>query len=218
MPDTAPHAADDQRLTRHKLRISTPGGRMEVVIDDPAGSPEFSGRKGLMLIAHPHPLQGGSLDNKVVHSLARIATDNGYVAVRANFRGVGMSEGEYDKGRGEVEDTLAIMAFVSKNYPDLKWCLAGFSFGAYVQNQLAQRIHSDCVLLVAPAVNIWKFDAPVPGTQIIHGDQDEVVPFADAKAWADQHQTPLTVIHGAGHFFHGKLAELKQAATARCQW
>lgn len=209
---------EDLRLKRHKLRIATPGGRMEVVIDDPVGSPDFSGRRGMMLIAHPHPLQGGSLENKVVHSLARIATDNGFVAVRPNFRGVGMSEGEHDQGLGETEDLLAIIEFVSKNYPDLRWCLAGFSFGAYVQHRVAQRIHSNCVLLVAPAVNLWQFGAPVPGTHIIHGDEDEVVPFAEAKAWADQHQVPLTVIHGAGHFFHGKLAELKQAASALCQW
>jgi uncharacterized protein len=205
-------AEEGLRLKRHKLRIPAPGGRMEVVIDDPGAS-----RKGLMLIAHPHPLQGGSLDNKVVHTLARAATDEGFVAVRPNFRGVGMSEGEHDRGQGEVEDMLAIIDFVSQNYPGLGWSLAGFSFGGYVQQQVAQRIDTHCVLLVAPAVNLYAFGAPAPGTRIIHGDEDEVVPFADARAWAEQHQVPLTVIPGAGHFFHGKLAELKAAATALCR-
>ena len=204
---------DDVRLKRHKLRIATPGGRMEVVIDDPVDE-----RKGLVLIAHPHPLQGGSLDNKVVHTLARVATDHGYVAVRPNFRGVGMSEGEYDHGRGEVEDMLAIMEFVSKNYPELAWKLAGFSFGGYVQHQLAKRIKTDCALLVAPAVNLYEFDAPAPSVRIIHGNEDEVVPFSDAQHWAQQHAVPMHVIAHAGHFFHGKLAELKQAVLASCPW
>lgn len=203
---------ESPRIKRHKLRIPAPGGRMEVVIDDPGEQ-----RKGLMLIAHPHPLQGGSLDNKVVHTLARAATDDGFVAVRPNFRGVGMSEGKYDHGIGEVEDMLAIMDFVSRNYPGLRWCLAGFSFGGYVQHQVARRIDSQCVLLVAPAVNLYAFGAPVPGTRIIHGDEDEIVPFADVQSWADQHHVPLAVIPGAGHFFHGKLAELKEA-TKLCQW
>lgn len=223
MINLAPQGADDEpRLKRHKLRIATPGGRMEVVIDDPVAE-----RKGLILIAHPHPLQGGSLDNKVVHTLARTATDHGYVAVRPNFRGVGLSEGEYDHGQGEVEDMLAIMEFVSNNYPELKWRLAGFSFGAFVQHQLAKRMETgrmeaghtetDCVLLVAPAVNLYTFGAPASGVRMIHGDQDEVVPFADAQAWAAQFNVPLTVVPGAGHFFHGRLKDLSTLTTSLCQ-
>jgi alpha/beta superfamily hydrolase len=208
-----PRGESGQRLKRHKLRIDTPGGRIETVIDDPGES-----RRGLLLIAHPHPLQGGSMENKVVHTIARVATDHDYVAVRPNFRGVGMSEGEYDSGIGETEDMLAIIEFVSKNYPGLPWCLAGFSFGSYVQHRVAQRIPTNCVLLVAPAVNLYDFDAPVPGTSIIHGDNDEVVPLADAQAWANAHNVPLRVIHGSDHFFHGKLADLKQAVTELCPW
>lgn len=208
---TVKQAEDSLRLKRHKLRIDTPGGRMETVIDDPGES-----RRGLLLIAHPHPLQGGSMDNKVVHTLARVATDRSHVAVRPNFRGVGMSEGEYDKGIGETGDLLAIMEFVSKNYPGLPWRLAGFSFGAFVQHRVAQHIHTDCVLLVAPAVNLYAFDAPVAGTSIIHGDLDEVVPYPEALAWAMQYEVPLRVIPGSDHFFHGKLAELKQAVSELC--
>jgi alpha/beta superfamily hydrolase len=200
-------------IKRRKLRISTPGGRMETVIDDPGES-----RKGLLLIAHPHPLQGGSMDNKVVHTLARVATDHDYVAVRPNFRGVGMSEGEYDHGVGETEDMLAIIEFVSRNYPDLPWRLAGFSFGGYVQHRVAKRIKTDCVLLVAPPVNLYTFDAPASATRLIHGDKDEVVPLAGAQDWATQHHIPLTVIHDSDHFFHGKLIELKKAATQLCPW
>lgn len=204
---------DGLRLKRHKLRIDTPGGRMETVIDDPGES-----RRGLLLIAHPHPLQGGSLDNKVVHTIARVATDHGYVAVRPNFRGVGMSEGEYDGGLGETEDLIAIVGFVAKSYPDLPWCLAGFSFGAYVQHRVAKYVPSRCVLLVAPAVNLYPFDAPVPGTAIIHGDMDEVVPYPEVHAWASQHEVPLKVIHGADHFFHGRLNDLKRALEELCPW
>lgn len=206
-------AEESLRLKRHKLRIDTPGGKMETVVDDPGES-----RKGLLLIAHPHPLQGGSMDNKVVHTLARVAADHDYVAVRPNFRGVGMSEGGYDKGIGETEDMLAIIEFVSRNYPGLPWRLAGFSFGGYVQHRVARNLQTDCVLLVAPAVNLYAFDAPVPATRLIHGDLDEIVPLADAQAWADQHHVPLTVINGSDHFFHGKLAELKQAVTQLCPW
>jgi alpha/beta superfamily hydrolase len=208
-----PRGAESLRLKRHKLRIDTPGGRMETVIDDPGES-----RKGLLLIAHPHPLQGGSMENKVVHTIARVATDHGYVAVRPNFRGVGMSEGEYDRGIGETRDMLAIIEFVSKNYPGLPWCLAGFSFGAYVQHRVAQHIETNCVLLVAPAVNLYDFEPPAPGTSIVHGDLDEVVPLPEVTAWASQHDVPITIIPGSDHFFHGKLAELKQAVTELCPW
>lgn len=201
------------RLKRHKLRIPTPGGLMETVIDDPVDP-----RKGLMLICHPHPLQGGSMDNKVVHTLARMATDHGYVAVRPNFRGVGMSEGTFDHGKGEAEDMLAIIEFVSKNYPGLPWRLAGFSFGCYVQHLVAKQVSTDCLILVAPAVNFYKFDEPAAVTHIIHGDQDEVVPIAEAQAWADTHHIPMTVINDCDHFFHGKLAELKNAITKPCPW
>ena len=206
-------AEESLRLKRHKLRIDTPGGRIETVIDDPGES-----RKGLVLIAHPHPLQGGSMDNKVVHTIARVATDHDYVAVRPNFRGVGMSEGVHDSGIGETEDMLAVIEFVSANYPGLPWRLAGFSFGAYVQHRVAKRTGIDCLLLVAPAVNLYEFDAPASGARIIHGDLDEVVPYPEALAWASRHDVPLKVIHGSDHFFHGKLVELKQAVSELCPW
>jgi alpha/beta superfamily hydrolase len=208
-----PQVGEDLRLKRHKLRIATPGGRMETVIDDPGDA-----RKGLLLIAHPHPLQGGTMENKVVHTLARVATDHDFVAVRSNFRGVGMSEGEHASGEGEAEDLLAIVDFVSRSYPGLPWRLAGFSFGGYVQYRVSQCLATDCILLVAPAVNLYRFDAPAPGTVVIHGDDDEVVPFRDVMAWATVHGVPLTVIEGGGHFFHGKLATLKEAVTAQCRW
>lgn len=158
------------------------------------------------------------MDNKVVHTLARVATDHDFVAVRPNFRGVGMSEGEYDRGEGETEDLLAIINFVSRSYPGLPWRLAGFSFGGYVQHRVASLISTDCVILVAPAVNLYPFKAPVPGTVLIHGDEDEVVPFSAAQAWASQHHVPLTIIRGSGHFFHGKLPELKDAVISQCRW
>lgn len=213
MAAVLPQPGDDLRLKRHRLRIATPGGRMETVIDDPGES-----RRGLMLIAHPHPLQGGSMENKVVHTLARVATDHDFVAVRPNFRGVGLSEGEHARGIGEAEDLLAIVEFVSKSYPGLPWRLAGFSFGGYVQYLVSSRLATDCTLLVAPAVNLYRFEAPAPGTVVIQGDADEVVPFAEVEAWARRHQVPLHVIPQCGHFFHGKLAALKHAIAEQCRW
>ena len=112
-------------MSRFKLRIDGPDGKIETVINDPGPT-----RRGLALIAHPHPLHGGTLDNKVVTTIANTLFESGYVAVRPNFRGVGLSEGEYDHGEGEVADMLAVLSFVRERYPDLPLILAGFSFGA----------------------------------------------------------------------------------------
>ena len=198
-------------MKRFKLRIPATAGKVETVIDDPE-----SDRRGVVLVAHPHPLHGGSLDNKVVTTLAKTAVDHGWVAVRPNFRGVGMSEGKFDAGVGETEDLLAVVRFVEKSYPDLPWTLAGFSFGAYVQHRLRQQLNARRLILIAPAVTLYAFD-PVPAdTVVIFGDADEVIPPAAMRDWADSQQLTVKVIPGAGHFFHGKLKELKQAFVEAC--
>ena len=198
-------------MKRFKLRIPATAGKVETVIDDPE-----SDRRGVVLVAHPHPLHGGSLDNKVVNTLAKTAVDHGWVAVRPNFRGVGMSEGTFDAGVGETEDLLAVVRFVEKSYPDLPWTLAGFSFGAYVQHRLRQQLNARRLILIAPAVTLYAFD-PVPAdTVVIFGDADEVIPPAAMRDWADSQQLTVKVIPGAGHFFHGKLKELKQAFVEAC--
>jgi len=198
-------------MKRYKLRIPVSVGKLETVIDDPE-----TGRRGLLLVAHPHPLHGGSLDNKVVTTLAKAANEAGWVSVRPNFRGVGMSDGEFDAGIGEAGDLLAVPRFVEMSYPDLPWALAGFSFGAFVQHRLRQELPAQRLILVAPAVTLYEFDPVPPDTVVIYGDADELIPPATIRLWAEQQQLALKAIPGAGHCFHGKLKELKQAFLEAC--
>ncbi len=199
-------------MKRARLRIKSAIGNIETVVNDPGAE-----RRGLAFIAHPHPLHGGTLDNKVVQTLAQTCHDAGYVAVRPNFRGVGDSDGSYDNGIGETDDLLTVIAFVRAQYAaGLPIVLAGFSFGAYVQHRVAQRIAHDKLILIGPAVNMYNFGAVPAHTHVIHGETDELVPLAAAQAWAQRSAAPLEVIPGASHFFHGKLAELKAAALAAC--
>lgn len=200
------------RVSRYKLRIDGPEGKIEVVINDPGLE-----RRGIALVAHPHPLHGGSLDNKVVQTVADALFKLGYVAVRPNFRGVGQSEGCYDNGKGEVEDMLATAQFVLPKYPGLPLILAGFSFGAYVQCQVCQALSPQRVILIGPAVNLFEFGAAPDGVIIIHGENDELVPLDAVRAWAAPLGVKLAAIPGADHFFHRKLAELKRVITEQCQ-
>lgn len=191
-------------MSRHRLRIKVPHGHLETVVEEPDGEP-----RGLALIAHPHPLKGGSLDNKVAWTLARAALARGLVAVRPNFRGVGESSGEFDHGIGETEDLLALAAAIEAHYGKRPWTLLGFSFGAYVQHRVARELHARQLILVGPAVSMYAFEAAAIPTTILHGTEDEVIPFAAARAYAQQHGLPLIEIVGAGHFFHGRLRELQ---------
>lgn len=199
-------------MKRSKLRIKSAIGHIETLVNDPGDN-----RRGLAFIAHPHPLHGGTMDNKVVQSIAQLCHDQGYVAVRPNFRGVGSSDGEYTGGNGETEDMLAVIAFVRSHYDTaLPIILAGFSFGGYVQHRVAQQMPVSKLILIGPAVNLYDFGAVPANTTIIHGVDDEVVPFADAQDWAQLHDIAFKPIGDAGHFFHGKLAELKAAALTAC--
>lgn len=199
-------------MKRAKLRIKSDTGFIETLVNDPGDS-----RRGLAFIAHPHPLHGGTMDNKVVQSIAQICHDQGYVAVRPNFRGVGSSDGEYTGGIGETEDMLAVIAFVRGHYDAaLPIVLAGFSFGGYVQHRVAQQMTVSKLLLIGPAVNLYEFGAVPTDTTIIHGVEDEIVPFADAQNWAQNHNIAFQSIADTGHFFHGKLAELKTAVLSAC--
>ena len=198
-------------MKRYKLRIPAAAGKVETVIDDP----ELQ-RRGLLLIAHPHPLHGGSMENKVVTTLAKTALQHGWVAIRPNFRGVGMSEGSFDKGVGETEDMLRVVQFVEKSYPDLPWVLAGFSFGAYVQHRLCQRMPAQRLILIAPAVTMVAFDSVPADTVVIFGDADEVISPSAIQQWADVQHLAVKRIPAAGHFFHGKLKQLQQAFAEAC--
>lgn len=200
-------------MKRYRLRIRREdGGSVETLVEDPG-----EGRCGLALIAHPHPLHGGTMDNKVVHTLARVATQLGRVAVRANFRGVGKSEGEYDHGIGETEDLLAVTQAVGAHYEGLPWCLMGFSFGSYVQHRLARRMAAERLVLVGPALSMYEFGPPPIRTDIVHGERDELIPLDIVRDYAERHGIPVHVIPDAGHFFHGRLVELKQAVLSLCR-
>lgn len=199
-------------MQRAKLRIRSAVGHIETLLNDPGDT-----RRGLAFIAHPHPLHGGTMDNKVVQSIAQTCHKQNYVAVRPNFRGVGSSAGEYTGGSGETEDMLAVIAFVRSHYDaSLPIVLAGFSFGGYVQHRVAQQMAVSKLILIAPAINLYAFGTVPANTTIIHGMDDEIVPFAEAQNWALAHQVDFKAIASAGHFFHGKLAELKAVALAAC--
>jgi hypothetical protein len=191
-------------LTRQTLAIACPGATVDTLIEDPDGIP-----RGLALIAHPHPLHGGTRDNKVAHTLAKAALATGHIAVRPNFRGVGATSGQYDHGIGEADDLVCLAEQLAPQFGDLPWTLLGFSFGSYVQHRVAQHIAAERLIMVGPAVSMYDFAPPALRTDIIHGDQDELIPLDAVQAYARDHQIPLHTIAGASHFFHGKLTELK---------
>ncbi len=191
-------------MKRHTLHIETAGARIETVIEEPDGEPI-----GLALIAHPHPLHGGTMDNKVAHTLAKAALACGLVAVRPNFRGVGASTGEHAHGLAETDDLIAVAEHIEPQFSHLPWTLLGFSFGCYVQHRVAQRLRARQLIMVGPAVSMYDFDPPAIPTTIIHGEQDELIPLAAVQAYAREHDVALHVMPDAGHFFHGKLVALR---------
>jgi alpha/beta superfamily hydrolase len=165
--------------------------------------------RGVALVAHPHPLYGGTLDNKVVQTLARTFVELGYVALRPNFRGVGKSEGEHDEGKGETEDLLRVAAHAKGAFGDLPIVLAGFSFGAAVQTQVAQRASPHRVVLVGVAIGRFPSETVPSDSIVIHGEVDETVPLAKVFEWARPQELPVVVIPGADHFFHLRLNVIK---------
>ena len=198
--------------TTERLTIVGPAGALELARNIPAHAP-----RGIALVAHPHPLQGGTLDNKVAQTLAKTFFALGYAVTRFNFRGVGKSEGTFDDGVGETADALAALAFAQQRYGTAAGAppivLAGFSFGTFVQTRVAQSVAAERLVLVGPAVQRFA-PATVPeNTIVIHGEEDDIVPLADVLAWARPQALPVVVFPGCGHFFHGRLAELQRAIT-----
>lgn len=189
--------------------IAGPAGPLELLFEPVADA------RAVVLICHPHPLHGGTLDNKVVHALARAAQDCAAHALRFNFRGVGASGGTHDAGRGEVDDLRAAADWARATAPGLPLHLAGFSFGSAVALAGAGPVGARSVLLVAPPVGrmaVAGTNAAGVPLAVIHGDADTLIDLDAVRAWAGA--SPVTVVPGAEHFFHGKLRELKDAARA----
>ena len=198
--------------TTEREVIDGPAGALEVVVN----APEMP-VAGIALIAHPLPTEGGTLDNKVVYTLAKTFFSLGYAAVRFNFRGVGKSAGTFDQGNGETDDALAALAHAKRRFGDTQpVALAGFSFGSFVQTRVAHRIHAERIVLIAPAVNRFPTERVPPDTIVVHGEEDDVVPLADVLAWARPQHLPIIVLKNCGHFFHGRLPELQRVITT--QW
>ena len=192
--------------TTERSTIDGPAGALEVVCNVPD-----TPLSGIALIAHPHPLQGGTLDNKVVQTLAKTFFSLGYAAVRFNFRGVGASAGEFADGIGETDDALMVLAHAKAKYgAALPVVLAGFSFGSFVQTRVAKAMDAQRLVLIAPAVRRFAVEEVPADTIVVHGETDDVVPLADVLAWARPLELPIIVFPGCGHFFHGRLPQLQR--------
>ena len=199
-----------------RVMVEGPAGAIETDINDP-GAP----RRGIALIAHPNPVQGGTKDNKVVTTLAKAFYNLGYVAARPNFRGVGASAGEHDAGIGETADLIEVAAALRERYADPEHppslLLAGFSFGSFVQTRVAKHVEAERIVLVGPAVNRFPAQTVPADTLVIHGEHDEVVPLQDVLDWARPQQLPVVVVPGGEHFFHGRLNLLAEIVVRYCR-
>ncbi len=192
-----------------KFTLTGGAGKMECLLDLPPEAP-----RGIALVAHPHPLYGGTMDNKVAATLARTFVALGYVAARFNFRGVGASEGVHDNGHGETDDMLVMLEHMQAQYPGLPVALSGFSFGTFVQAQLQQRLiaqgrPAERLVLVGTAAGKWPMPDVPADTILIHGELDDTITLAQVFDWARPQDIPVVVIPGADHFFHRKLGHIK---------
>jgi len=205
------------RTVSERCLIEGPAGRIEALLERPGGA-----ARGFAFIGHPHPLYGGTLDNKVVATLARAFLAMGWIAVRPNFRGVGQSAGVHDNGRGETADFLFLIDHVPRlpqwrlsAAPPQPVVLAGFSFGSFVAAAAAQELARrgrpvQAMVLVGTAAGKWPVPRVEPTTIVIHGEIDDTIALGDVFAWARESDVPVIVIPGADHFFHRRLTTLKR--------
>jgi alpha/beta superfamily hydrolase len=192
-----------------KFTLAGGAGTMQCVLDLPETAPV-----GIALVAHPHPLHGGTMDNKVTQTLARTFVGLGYATARFNFRGVGESEGVYDEGVGETDDMEIMFEHMTQAYPGLPVALSGFSFGTVVQARLQQRLvaqgrPAERLALVGTAAGKWPMPDVPADTILIHGELDDTITLQQVFDWARPLDLPVTVIPGADHFFHRKLMHIK---------
>ena len=205
MPRTRP-------LRSEKSLIAGTAGAIEVAQYVPYADPP----RAVAVVAHPHPLFGGSMDNKVVTTIAGAFHDLGAATTRFNFRGVGQSQGSHAEGRGESEDMLKVIEHARAKHPDLPLWLAGFSFGGAVALAASEQQRAAEMVLVAPALarlaqwnELVSGGRPPAGTLLIHGDNDQTVPLADSLAWARMREIAVVLVPGADHFFHQRLQILR---------
>jgi alpha/beta superfamily hydrolase len=199
---------------RERLAIPGPAGVLEAVAHEAEGraQPLYG------VVCHPHPVYGGTMDNKVAYTLARALQASGVATLRFNFRGVGASAGAYDEGAGETQDAAAVADFGAARWPNRRLVLAGFSFGAFIALRLALARDTARLITVAPPVGRFDFSelrAPACPWLVVQGDADDVVDPAAVIAWAKRQEPApdLRVVAGVGHFFHGHLALLRDAVV-----
>ena len=187
--------------------IEGPAGKLSVAVDTIEGLPP----RGLAVVCHPHPQHGGTMDNKVVQTVARALAQRGWRTVRFDYRGVRESAGTYDEGRGETEDALAVIA--AHRVLGEPLVLGGFSFGGFIAANAATKLlgaeQPQRLVLVGPSTANFTVPSVPPETLVIHGEHDDVVPLAATMDWARPQALPVVVVPGAGHFFHGQLGLLK---------
>ena len=193
--------------------VTGAAGKLECALDLPKADPS-----GIVLIAHPHPLYGGTMSNKVVQMIARTFVALGYIAVRMNFRGVGASEGSHDFGNGETDDMAVLLDHIKKQYPGLPVVLGGFSFGTYVQSRLRQKLAAngqapERMVFVSATAGKWAVDSVPADTLLIHGELDDVVPLPDVFNWARPQDLSVVVVAGADHLFNHKLHHIRHIIT-----
>jgi uncharacterized protein len=192
------------------ITVAGPAGALQCAVDAPAVA-----SRGLAVICHPHPQHGGTMDNKVVVTLARAHLQCGWRTVRFNFRGIGASAGAWDEGRGEIDDAVAVARALREGSEPL--ALAGFSFGGYVASHAAAALDASSLVLIAPATQNFTVAAVPPGTLVVHAEADDVVPLVSTLDWARPQALPVVVVPGGGHFFHGQLQGLKELVVRHLQ-
>jgi hypothetical protein len=198
--------------TPHAVEVDGPAGALETIVDAPQGEP-----RAIAVICHPHPLQQGTMHNKVVTTVARAFRRLGAAAVRFNFRGVGRSSGSHADGIGELADALAIVSFARGRWPGLGLYLGGFSFGGMVALAAASPARPRGLVTVAPAIAHLPLGYAPPDCAwlLVQGDSDDVVSSSEVLAWARAQSKPpeIALFPGVGHFFHGQLPALEERVT-----
>ena len=210
---------DLKKSGEQAISINGPAGNIEALLNVPTNADQS---RAVAIICHPHPLHGGSMNNKVVYTIGKAFSNLGVPSIRFNFRGVGKSEGVFADSIGETDDTLAVIAFAKQCYPEHQIWLSGFSFGAYVSLRATQACEVNQLITVAPAVNLYNLDDYRPVNcpwLLIQGTDDEIVPVEAVENWIStlKPRPELQLLENTGHFFHGKLIELRERIEEHLQ-